>query len=204
VQRLVVTRFRDPEGPRTVSDADVRAYYEEHRAEYVQPVKMRVAHITLEAPEGSPRRLARSAEARSLRERIVRDAPTNPEAFEAAITEIARAANPEDQASILGLLSREQLAVAFTPEIAKVAWDLPPADPSKVLASPRGFHILQGQGGQPAVNVSVDQARGAIQVILYQSRMADAYRQWASQLREQAKVRIDETELAKVRISSGA
>jgi peptidyl-prolyl cis-trans isomerase C len=204
VQRLVVMRFRDPEGPRTVSDADVRAYYEEHLDDYVQPVKMRVAHVTLDAPEGSAGRAARGAEARRIRDRVVREAVTNPEAFEAAITEIARAARSENHASILGLLSREQLAEAFTPEIAKVAWDLPPGVPSKVLASPRGFHILQGQGGQPARNVSVDQARGAIQVILHQSRMAEAYRQWTSQLREQAKVRIDESELAKVHVSSGA
>jgi peptidyl-prolyl cis-trans isomerase C len=204
VQRLVVMRFRDPEGPRTVSDADVRAHYEEHLDDYVQPVKMRVAHITLEATEGSAGRPARLAEARRIRDRIAREAVTNPEAFEAAITEIARAASSENHASILGLLSREQLAEAFTPEIAKVAWELPPGVPSKVLPSPRGFHILQGQGGQPARNVSVDQARGAIQVILYQSRMAEAYRRWASQLREQAKVRIDESELAKVQVSSGA
>ena len=40
-----------------------------------------------------------------------------------------------------------------------------------------------------------------IQLILYQARMADVYRQWATQLREQAKVRIDEFELVKLKVS---
>jgi peptidyl-prolyl cis-trans isomerase C len=203
VQRLVLMRFRDPEGPRTVSDAEVRAYYGEHAAEYVQPVKMRVAHITFEAPEGSPGRSRRGAEARKIRDRIIRDASTNPDAFEAAITEVARTASPVTQGAFLGLLTRDELARAFTPEIADVAWGLSPNAPSSVLASPRGFHILQGYGGQPEVNVTVDQARGAIQLILYQARMADAYRKWTARLREQARVRIDESELAKVGDSAG-
>jgi peptidyl-prolyl cis-trans isomerase C len=204
VQRMLLMRFHDPEGPASVSDADVRAYYDEHREEYVQPVKMRVAHITFEAPEGSPGRSSRRDEARRMRERIAREGATNPDAFRDAISGIAHTRNPDVQGAALGLLSREQLARAFTPEIAEAAWGLPPDRPSAVLASPRGFHILQGQGGQPAMDVSVEQARGAIRIILYQARMADAYREWTAQLRGRANVRVSEPELARLRIAPEA
>jgi peptidyl-prolyl cis-trans isomerase C len=198
VQRLVQKRFHDPEGPRTVSDGDVRDHYERNVGQYVQPVRMRVAHITLEAPEGSAVRSARQAEARRLRARLLRETATNPEAFEAEIITIAREGNPETHGAFLDLLSKEQLAQTFTPAIAEAAWALPPGQPSQVLPSPRGLHILQGYGGQPATSVSLEQARGGIQVVLYQARMAEAYRQWSAQLREKAQVRIDEAELSRV------
>jgi hypothetical protein len=198
VQRIVQMRFHDPEGPRTVPEADVREYYERNFGQYVQPVKMRVAHITLEAPEGSAGRSGRQAEARKLRARLLRETASNPEAFGAAIVEIAGRGDPETQGAFLDLMSKEDLARAFTPEIAEAAWALPPVQPSQVLGSPRGFHILQGYGGQPAMAVSLEQARGGIQVTLYQARMAEAYRQWTAQLREQARVRIDEAELERV------
>jgi hypothetical protein len=198
VQRLVQTRFHDPEGPRAVPDAAVREHYQSHLDQFVQPVKMRVAHVTLEAPEGSPGRAGRQAEARKLRARLLRETSAAPEAFEAAIVAIARKGDPETHGAFLDLMSREQLAGAFTPEIAEEAWALPPGRPSQVLSSPRGFHILQGYGGQPATAISLDQARGAIQVTLYQARMAEAYRVWTAELRERARVRIDEAEMARV------
>jgi peptidyl-prolyl cis-trans isomerase C len=203
VQRLVQQRFHDPEGPRAVPDAEIREYYDRNVDQYVQPVRMRVAHITLEAPEGAPLRRARKAEAEKLRARLARETANDPDAFEAAIVAIARKGDPETQGAFLDLLSREQVARAFTPEIAEVAWSLPPGQPSQVLSSPRGFHVLQGYGGQPEMKVSLDQARGGIQVILYQARMAEAYRQWTAQLREKAQVRVDEAELARVGVTSG-
>jgi peptidyl-prolyl cis-trans isomerase C len=200
VQRLVQNRFHDPDGPRTVPEAEVRAYYEANLDRYVQPVKMSLAHITLEAPEGSPRRGARLAEARRLRDRLARDGARDPEAFAAAVASIVKAGDPETQAADLGLLSEEQITRAFTPDVAKAAWALPPGQPSPVLSSPRGFHILQGNGGQPALQATLDQARGGIQVVLYQARMAEAYGRRVRELRDAAQVQVDEEQLARIRV----
>ena len=200
VQRLVQQRFHDPDSPRTIPDAEVRDYYESHLEDYVQPVKMRLAHITLEAPQGSPGRAARLVEARKLQARLLRESGSDPAAFETAIVSVVREGNPENQAAVLGLLSQAQLALAFTPTIAEAAWALPPGRPSEVLASPRGFHILQGSGGQPAMAVSLAQARGGIQVILYQARMAQAYREWVGKLLDQSQTVIDQGELARIRV----
>jgi hypothetical protein len=199
----VVSRFHDPEGPKTIPDADVRAYYEEHRDTYVQPVKTRLAHIVLECPEGSPRRPARAKEAARLRERIVRDRASDPDPFRSAMEAITRGRDPETQAVFLGLVSREHLGDLLPLAIVKAAWDLGPEAPSPVLPSPRGFHLLQNYGGQPALQRTLEQARGEIQIILYQARMAEAYRQWTVQLLDNARVRIDEAELARVAVTSG-
>ncbi|MEI6224189.1 MAG: peptidylprolyl isomerase, partial [Deltaproteobacteria bacterium] len=204
VQGLVVRRFHDPEGPKTIPDADVRAYYEEHRDRYDQPVKTRLAHIVLECPEGSPRRPARAREAARLRERIVGDRASDPDPFRSAMEAITRAGDPETQAIFLGLVSQQDLGDFLPAVIVKAAWDLGPEAPSPVLSSPRGFHLLQNYGGQPALRKTLEQARGEIQIILYQARMAEAYRQWRTQLRESARVRIDKAELARVRVDPGS
>jgi len=204
VQKFVVSRFHDPEGPRTIPDADARAYYEEHRDTYFQPVKTRLAHIVLECPEGSPRRPARATEAARLRERIVRDRASDPDPFRSAMEDITRARDPETQAIFLGLVSQDHLGDFLPPTVAQAAWDLGPEAPSPVLSSPRGFHLLQNYGGQPALHRTLEQARGEIQTILYQARMAEAYRQWTAQLREKAHVRIDEAALARVRVDPGS
>jgi hypothetical protein len=203
-QRIIVARFHDPEGYRTVADADVRAYYAEHRNDFVQPVKARIASITLEAPKGSPSRSARKAEARKLHDEIVRDSRTDPDAFLSTVARIRGLQTPETLGEPSRLFSLEELGRTFTPEIASVAWDLPPGTPSKVLESPRGFHILQGFGGQPPMNKSVDNARADIQIILHARRMSQAYQQWIRELHDRANVRIDEAELARVRVDPGS
>jgi hypothetical protein len=199
-QRIIVDRFHDPEGYKTVSDADVRAYYDEHRGDYVQPVKARISSITFEAPKGSPDRAARKREAGKLRDEIVRDARTDPDAFLAAVARIRGLQAPGTAGEPPRLFSLDDLGRTFTPEIAKVAWDLLPGTPSKVLESPRGFHILQGFGGQPPMNKTADMVRPEIQVIIQGGRMSRAYQQWIQELREQAHVRVDEGALAKVRV----
>jgi hypothetical protein len=199
-QRLVVKRFHDPDGPRTIPDTEVRAYYEANRDQYVQPVKMRVAHVTLLAPAGSSERKATAAAARRIRERIAAKGADAPEAFEAEIVAVDRSRKGDALAASLGLLSHDELARAFTPEIADAAWALAPGVPSAVLESPQGFHILLGSGGQPSMDVTLDQASGGIRVILYQRRMAEEFRRWTARLREQAGLRIDDAELARIRI----
>ena len=47
--------------------------------------------------------------------------------------------------------------------------------------------------------VTLEQARGSIQNVLYVGRSAQAYRQWVAELRERARVRVDEAALAGVR-----
>jgi peptidyl-prolyl cis-trans isomerase C len=198
VQRHVQRRFHDPDGPATVPDAEVRRYYAEHAAEYHQPVRMRVSWITFEAPEGSARRDAIRQRAAALRSRIAADGASDPGAFARAVERIAREADPETTAVAVSLLSREELGRAFTEEVADAAWALPPGRPSPVLASPRGFHILEGSGGLPARDVTLEQARGTIRIVLYQARMAEEYRGWIADLRANAGVRIDAAELARM------
>lgn len=197
VQRYLQRRFHDPDGPASVPEAEVRRYYDEHLDAYRQPVRMAVSWITFEAPEGSSRREAIRRRAADLRARIV-GSGTAPEAFAGAVEEVTRAANPEVVATPPTLLSLEKLARLLTAEIADAAWALAPGEVSPLLASPRGFHLLQGSGGQPARDVTLDQARGGIRIVLYQARMAEAFRRWVAELRERADVRIDGEQLARV------
>jgi parvulin-like peptidyl-prolyl isomerase len=119
-----------------VSDAEVQKFFEQHQAEFMQPMRIRARHIFLEAPEGS--------------------APELMQAKQQAILDIAvrlgrgedfgelAAAFSEDEASKmhggdLGFFAANRMPAEFF----EAAEQLPPNAPPRFLQSHLGFHALQ-------------------------------------------------------------
>jgi parvulin-like peptidyl-prolyl isomerase len=149
VQALLVKRFADPEGAKAIPEDELRRAYEEHRSEYVQPLKLGVLHLFLDAPaarrSGDARALARRSGAHRRRRE---GGPDSPFAFAAIAREVSEEPGSREQGGDLGQLSKEDLARRFSPEIAEGVAGAGNRT-SDVLASDRGFHILKLNGGTP-------------------------------------------------------
>jgi peptidyl-prolyl cis-trans isomerase C len=197
----LLTQVRGSAGsPDDVSDADARRYYDEHRDDFREPERRRVAHIAL-ASETDAKALLEKAQAASAAEwgKLVaeksRDAKTKP-----------GAALPPELAGDLGIVGppghprganpavAEPLRAAVF-EIEKVGGVLP-----RVVAAPGGFHIVRMTGKTDARDRSFADASRSIRVALIQERVRAREAALEAELKQKYPVKIDEAQLAKIAV----
>lgn len=126
--RILVSKLIEQEVDKkiTVTDADIKTYYDNHTDEFIVPYRLRASHILLRD----------RAEAESILSRIKAG-----ELFE----ELAKKYSMDPTASKggdLGYVSKGQLI----PEIEEALFALKNGDLSDVIQSKYGFHILKATG----------------------------------------------------------
>jgi peptidyl-prolyl cis-trans isomerase C len=119
VAEFLQKKFNDPRGAEQIPDADVRKYYEEHKDEYVKPVRIRFWQLFVAAPEESPARAMKGAQAKKLQERILAAERSDPEAFARISAEVLADTKSGVTGGLLGLRSKADLVRDFSPKIAE-------------------------------------------------------------------------------------
>lgn len=123
-----------PDDEVTVTDAEVRAYYDEHRDEFERPASARVHMVSIPMAPTAADSVAAVARAEALRERILGGEP-----FE----EVARAESGDSltaaEGGDVGMRARDELQ----PAIAEVAFELPLETVSEPVRGPFGYHLLR-------------------------------------------------------------
>jgi parvulin-like peptidyl-prolyl isomerase len=197
----LLTQVRSSAGsPDDVSDADARRYYDEHRDDFREPERRRVAHIAL-ATEVEAKALLEKARAASAADwgRLVaeksRDTKTKP-----------GASLPPELAGDLGIVGPPGHARGANPavpeplraavfEIEKVGGVLP-----RVVAAPGGFHIVRMTGKTDARDRSFADASRSIRVALIQERVRAREAALEAELKQKYPVKVDEAQLAKIAV----
>lgn len=154
------------------SEAEQRAYYEAHAAEFALPEQRRVSQILV----GS------ANEARDIARRLQRD----PKSFEL----LARAHSRGPEAARGGQMG------TFAPgelpqELETAAFALAPGTVSQVVQTPLGYHILRVDAREPARPRAFDECQAEIRNRLLQRRSAAGVRQFVRALLARAKVNHD-------------
>lgn len=120
----------------SVSDAELRSYYEEHREDFRQPTTAEVALVEMARVPGAADSAAALERSREIRERIVQGAD---------FAELAReySADPGSAASggDLGWFGRGDMSPAFE----EAAFALEPGDFSEPVLTSVGYHIIKVQ-----------------------------------------------------------
>jgi parvulin-like peptidyl-prolyl isomerase len=184
--------------PSDISDADARRYYDEHRDDFREPERRRVAHI----------QLASESEAKTVLDK-------------------AQGASPADWGKLVADKSKDSRTKPSTSLPAELAGDLgivgPPghprgANPSvpeplraavfeidklggvlpRVVAADGAFHVLRMTGKTDARDRSFADAQRAIRVALVQERIRQREADLEAELKQKYPVTIDETQLAKI------
>jgi parvulin-like peptidyl-prolyl isomerase len=184
--------------PGDISEADARRYYDEHRDDFREPERRRVAHIAL----------ASEAEAKAVLEKALSASATEWGKLVEAKSKDARgkpsAALPSELAGDLGIVGPPGHARGENPnvpeplraavfEIDKLGGVLP-----RVVSAAGAFHVVRMTGKTDARDRTFADADRAIRVALVQDRIRAREAELEAELKKKYPVTIDEAQLAKI------
>lgn len=160
----------------TVSEQEVRKFYDDHKSRFVQsPEERRVSHILIKADQAAPQaqRDAARAKAQALLEQVRK----NPAAF----AELARQ-NSQDEVSAakggdLDFFPRKTMVPAFE----DAAFALKEGQTSDLVQTEYGFHILRVTGVRNEVSKPFEAVRAEIENELKADQAKRSYAQAAEQ-----------------------
>jgi parvulin-like peptidyl-prolyl isomerase len=184
--------------PNDISEADARRYYDEHRDDFREPERRRVAHIAL----GS------EPEAKAVLDKAQTASPSEWGKLVAEKSRDSRgkpsAALPPELAGDLGIVGPPGHARGDNPnvpealraavfEIDKLGGVLP-----RVVAAGGSFHVVRLTGKTDARDRSFADAERSIRVALVQDRIRAREAELELELKKKYPVTIDEAQLAKI------
>ena len=153
--RLIVIDRQSQVANAKISDADVKADYESHAAEYARPLQRRARHILFKLPPGaneSDKSTVRAAAAAAL----VR--AQNGEDFAALARSLSEDTASASQGGELGWFGRGGMAKA----IEDAAFATPPGQFAPVVEVEYGFHVIQVEEARAAGTTPLDEVKVAI------------------------------------------
>jgi peptidyl-prolyl cis-trans isomerase C len=184
--------------PGEISEADARRYYDEHRDDFREPERRRVAHIAL----------ASEAEAKTVLEKALGVSAAEWGKLVEAKSNDARGKPslglPPELAGDLGIVGPPGHARGDNPnvpeplraavfEIDKLGGVLP-----KVVAAAGSFHVVRLTGKTDARDRTFADADRSIRVALVQERIRAREAELEAELKKKYPVTIDEVQLAKI------
>ncbi len=169
-------------GAFTIPDAQLQAYYQEHKADVTPPAALRLRLLLLPvSPDASDaERAVVRAEAQALRLRVV-----NGEPFEALVKGYSKGP-AADEGGDLGILAAGQLDPRFEAAVK----GLKPGQVSVPVALEQGIALLQlveRTGGEPE---PFEKVRDRIYRALYEKEFDRALEQWVKDLRAKAAIEV--------------
>jgi parvulin-like peptidyl-prolyl isomerase len=184
--------------PGDISEADARRYYDEHRDDFREPERRRVAHIAL----------ASEAEAKTVLDKALSVSAAEWGKLVEAKSKDVRGkpgvALPAELAGDLGIVGPPGHARGDNPnvpeplraavfEIDKLGGVLP-----RVVAASGGFHVVRLTGKTEARDRTFADADRSIRVALVQDRIRAREAELEAELKKEYPVTIDEVQLAKI------
>jgi peptidyl-prolyl cis-trans isomerase C len=186
-RRLVVQRvMKDFQEPPDVTDAEVRAYYDQNRRMF-SGAQIRASHILVKDEDLAKR----------LREELRKDPSQFEELAKTNSTDTATAARGGD----LGFFGQGRMVAPF--EQAAFGLDRP-GDISEVVKTPFGFHIIKLTERKEGTERPFDEVKERIRVNLMNQRRQDETQHRLDQLRAKADVKVDDEVLAATDIPGAA
>ncbi|MFL5263669.1 MAG: peptidylprolyl isomerase [Anaeromyxobacteraceae bacterium] len=194
--------FQDAEAAKTVPDADVKKYYDEHPDEFHRPLRVHAAHILLKADAGSPDRARKADAAKKVLAKVQADEKKSPAAFTAIARESSEDAATKATGGDLSFKSQEELEKAYGKEFAEAVLKLKDNETaSTVVESPQGFHLVHLYGRQVEMNRGFDEAKPQIASRLSAQHRTKDFDDYVKKLRAEANITVDDAALEKVPVT---
>ena len=159
-----------------LTDAEVRAAYDAHRAELALPERRRVAHLVTATQE----------ESAALRERLVHG-----EDFAALVKEKSTDVQTRSSGGDLGWITKKDTPAGFEPVLALKTGEI-----SAPLQSKFGWHLLKVVAIEPPRQQSFEEVRDALRQQLLDSKKTERRKEWIAKLRAATPIEIDAKAIA--------
>lgn len=186
-----------------VSEADVRAYYDQHREEFRDPERRRVAHIVL-TDEAKAKQVLEQAKKASPTDwgKLVRDHSLEKQPA-------ASAAGPLELAGDLGIVGPPGVERGDNPRvpeaIRKAVFQIAAVGGvhAELVKDAGRFHVVRMTGKTDARDRTLAEADRTIRVAILQERAEQAEKKLEQELRARFPVKIDEKALEQVEVPTG-
>lgn len=144
-----------------------RRYFETHRANFQEPMRLRASHLFLAAPEGSP---VEVIEAKRVLIDTLAKRLANGEAFPALVGQFSEDEATKERGGDLGYFAAERML----PAVFEAAQRLHPGETSAPIRSRLGFHIIRLTETRPARTLTFEEALPEISARLENQERARA------------------------------
>lgn len=200
VQKLLQKEFDEKAGKK-IEDADVTAYYESHKADYVKPEMIRLSDIFIASAKDAPDREQKKQQALSLQQQAAALPPMDFQAFGKLVRENSEDPRTKPLDGDMRYLSKDELTQQYSPEVAAAAEQLKEVGAlSPIVETDKGFYILKLQGRQNALDLKPEQVKTQIQQrILYERRTQD-FNAFVDKLKKEQDFKINNEALGKFEI----
>jgi peptidyl-prolyl cis-trans isomerase C len=200
VQRLIQKEFEEKAGKK-LEDAELQAFYEKHRSDYVKPEMLRLSDIFLPAAKDAPERAAQREKALELRG----TAATAPTLDFQAFAKLAREHNQDGRTKPLDgdmrFLSVEELTQQYGTEVATAAQQLKaPGELSEVVETDKGFYVLKLQARQAPLDLSLEQVKTTLQSRILYERKTAAFSAFLDTLKTEQQLKVDDAALQTIQV----
>ena len=169
-----------PGGRPQVTDADLQAYYNAHKADYHVDEQVKVRHILISAPKGADSKTDAEAKAKaqSILDQLHKGAD-----FATLAKQYSQDPGSKDSGGELGYVKHNHQMV---PAFENAAMALKPGQISDLVHTDFGYHIIQAEARDEAHEKPLSEVAAEIRPILEQQKASGALQSFASQLASEA------------------
>lgn len=161
----------------SVSDEELRSFYQENRSVFQQPEKVRARHILVKVdPETDKEKARKTIDA--ARDRLVKG-----EDFAAVAREVSEGPSAA-QGGDLGFFGRGQMVEPFE----KAAFSMETGEISPVVETQFGYHVLQVTDHEPEKTLAYDEVKGRLEEVLLREKTKLGTDQYIEELRESVEI----------------
>ena len=166
-----------------VTKKEIDEYYKEHESDFNAPPGVRLQQILLIVPAGATDREVNRV--REQAEQILKRVNEG-EDFTALVKNYSQDPNAAAGGD-MGVFRQGELF----PALDKVAFTLEVGEVSEVIQSPKGFHILRLLDRKDRKKMTEEERSEEIDVIIYNQKVENAFKEWLKELREKSYVAIN-------------
>jgi peptidyl-prolyl cis-trans isomerase C len=202
VQKLVQKSFQPDAAATQIPDTELQAYYDQHKADYFRPRKIRVAAVIWNAPEGSADRAKKKDAAKKALAKLKVEEKKNTLAFTQIVNEFSEDAATKATSGDLNFKGQEELEAAYGKDVAAAIFSLKPGETSGVIEGKQGLYIAKVTGQQEEMNRAFDQVKAQIANKLGREKKTKEFDDYLKKLRDQASIQVDEKVLEGVEVAA--
>lgn len=157
IQYVVLDEAAAMQNLPAVSEDELKRYYEQNKARYVQGARVNLSHILISLPAGADQ--ATRDKARAQAQSIADQVAGAPDTFAEAARAQSQDAGTARNGGSLGWISKG----LWPQNIESVVFALPKGGVSGVVEGPDGLHVFRADDVQPEQGETFEQARDKVQ-----------------------------------------
>lgn len=167
----------------TISDEEVKKYYDENPSSFQEPEQLRASHIMVMVDSSADQ--AKKDEAKKKIEQILQKLKAGAD-FAALAKEVSEDTYTKDNGGDLDYFYKGQMVQAFE----DAAFSLKPGETSDVVETEYGYHIIKVTGKKEAKTITLDESKEEIRTGLKSNKVNTDVSKYVTDLRAKANVEI--------------